>query len=274
MLQGETPEKPRQTEDNGGGDHQLKHELAGLSERFDQKPRGDIRDNHYGNDPAEDEAKNWGKYDVGITSDVEKIEIAVNQPLGAHDPEADGGEAEHDRVMHRHPETKRDQVKQDCLRSWDDAELGQRDTHHGGADDSVDNAVQPKLFRGNSELTIDWQNEERVQFSCPHQLGDVGHIHEEKRLKKLRNDLVRADEQYNFPLGPITDAVDVAEDNAEEDDLAAEPEDFHQHPEEKICFEAHLADKRVAQHDGIDFDVTPHPVSLSFTYMPSQLFVS
>jgi hypothetical protein len=58
--------------------------------------------------------------------------------------------------------------------------------------------------------------------------------------------------------------------NAEENDLAAKPEDLDNHPEEEIRLEAHLANKRVAQHDGVDFDVTAHPFFLSSTYRHSQ----
>ena len=36
------------------------------------------------------------------------------------------------------------------------------------------------------------------------------------------------------------------------------PKHFHQHPENEIGFETHLANERVAQHDGVDVDVTAH----------------
>src|SRR3981081_2119962 len=77
---------------------------------------------------------------------------------------------------------------------------------------------------------------------------------------------MRADEQDHFPFCPIADAVDVTEDDAEKNDLAAEPKHFHQHPKQEVRFKAHLADKRVAKHDGIDFDVTPHLVSCLYLW--------
>jgi hypothetical protein len=64
--------------------------------------------------------------------------------------------------------------------------------------------------------------------------------------------------------------IDVPEDDAEENDLPAEPQNLDYHPQQKICFETHLADKRVAQHDGVDFDVTAHHFFLSPTYRRSQ----
>ena len=66
------------------------------------------------------------------------------------------------------------------------------------------------------------------------------------------------------------DAIDLPEDDAEENNLSAKPEDFDNHPEQEVRLETHLADKRVAQHDGIDFDVTAHHLFLSLTYRRSQ----
>src|SRR5205814_10668707 len=66
-----------------------------------------------------------------------------------------------------------------------------------------------------------------------------------------------------FPFRPVPDVIDVPKDDAEKDDLAAEPKDLHNHPQEEIRLETHLANKRVAHHDGVDFDVAPHWISLS-----------
>src|SRR5262249_28062210 len=124
------------------------------------------------------------------------------------------------------------------------------------ADDRVDDAVEAELFGGNGELAVDREHEERVEFPRPHQLRDVRDVDEKERLKELRDHLVGADEQNYFPFCPIPDAVDIAKDDGEKNNLADEPEHFHQHPEEKVRFETHLADERVAKHDGIDVDVT------------------
>ena len=110
--------------------------------------------------------------------------------------------------------------------------------------------------------TANWlsigSNEKRVELSRAHQLRNVGDVHEKERLKKLRDDLVRADEQHHFPFRPIADLIHLSKDDAEEDDLAAEPKHLHQHPKDEIRLEAHLANERVAQHDGVDFEVAAH----------------
>ena len=75
----------------------------------------------------------------------------------------------------------------------------------------------------------------------------------------LRDDLMRADEQHHFPFRPVTDAIDLAEDNAEEKNLAEKPKHLDDQPENEVCLEAHFANERVAQHDRVNFDVTAHP---------------
>src|SRR5207247_1263498 len=75
---------------------QVKHEPARLPERFDQQSCGNVRDDHHRNDPSKHEAEKFWKNDVRIAGDIEEIEVTVNQALRADDPEADGGETEHD----------------------------------------------------------------------------------------------------------------------------------------------------------------------------------
>ena len=87
-------------------------------------------------------------------------------------------------------------------------------------------------------------------------------IDEEKRLEQLRDHLMRADEQDDFPFRPVADVIDLAEDDAEEDDLTAKPEHFHHHPENEIRLEAQLANKRVAQHDPVNFKIASHRANL------------
>ena len=127
------------------------------------------------------------------------------------------------------------------------------------------------MFGGDGELAVDRQDQSGVQFSRAHQLRNVCDVHEKERLEQLRDDLVRADEQHHFPFRPVTDAIHAAEDDAEKNDLPAEPQDFDDHPQEEIRLETHLANERVAQHDGVDFDVTPHCFFLSLSYRRSQL---
>ena len=51
-------------------DNEVQHEPAGLAERLDQEPGGDIRHDDHRNDPAEDETKQARENHVGIARDV------------------------------------------------------------------------------------------------------------------------------------------------------------------------------------------------------------
>ena len=92
---------------------------------------------------AEDPRKN----DVRIARDVEEIEVTVNQSLGAHDPETDRGQSEHDRVMDRDAETERDEIKQNGQRSGTLRAVAKRNDDHDRAEERVDHAVETELFR-------------------------------------------------------------------------------------------------------------------------------
>src|SRR5712672_2962251 len=98
MAQRETPERAGKKRDNSRSHNQLEHEWAGVPERLDQQTCRNVGHDHDRNDPTEDEPENGGKNDIGITGDIEEIEIAVNKTLGANDPEADRGKAEHDGI--------------------------------------------------------------------------------------------------------------------------------------------------------------------------------
>ena len=93
---------------------------------------------------------------------MEKIEIAVDESLRAHDPETERGQAQHDRVMHRDAEADRDDVKQDRAHARRDVKIRERDDDDDSAEDRVEHAIEAELFRGDGELTVDRQNEERV----------------------------------------------------------------------------------------------------------------
>src|SRR5437762_7058807 len=73
----------------------MNHQRKRLPERLDQQPRGNIRDDHHWNDPAENYAEQSWENRVRITRNVQKIKIAVDQSLSAHDPETDRGQAQH-----------------------------------------------------------------------------------------------------------------------------------------------------------------------------------
>jgi hypothetical protein len=52
--------------------------------------------------------------------------------------------------------------------------------------------------------------------------------------------------------------IDIPKNDAEENDLAAEPKNLDHHPQQEVRLETQIPDERVAQHDGIDFDVAAH----------------
>src|ERR1700730_10419459 len=270
MAQGKKPERSREAEDNRRSDYQLEHQLHWLTKRFDKKPRRNVCHDHYWNDPAKNEAKEpWENY-VRVARDVEKIEVAVNKSLRPHDPETHRRQAEHDRVMNRDPESDSGQIKQDRHWTGNDAKARQGNADDGCSDNGVDHAIETELFGGSGELAVDRQDEHGIEFSSADELGNVGHVHEKERLKELGDDLVGADQQHHFPFRPIADAIDLSENDAEENDLPDKPKHFHQHPENEIGLETQLANERVAQHDGVDVDVTAHHVLLSFNYGLSQ----
>src|SRR5262249_56285289 len=121
-------------------------------------------------------------------------------------------------------------IKQNGKGVRHDVQLEQRNKNHDGAKQRVDNAVEPELFRGNRELAVDWQHQNGIQFSGAHELGNVCDVHEKERLEELRDNLVCADQQDHFPFCPVTDAIDISKNDAEKNDLAAEPQNLHHHP--------------------------------------------
>jgi hypothetical protein len=57
--------------------------------------------------------------------------------------------------------------------------------------------------------------------------------------------------------------IDGAKNDTEKNDLTEEPKHFHYHPEKKVGLETHLANERVAQHNAVNFDITPQAFHLS-----------
>src|SRR5438046_4615516 len=241
----------------------MQHQRKRLTERFDEQPRRDVCNDHTRNHPAKNQPEKPRENDIRIQRDIQKIEIAIYQPLRANDPKAYRSEGKHNGIMHGDSETKRDNIKQNGKRVRHHVQLGQRDTNHRGAKQSVDNAVESELSRRNRELTVDWQHQNGIQFSHAHELGNVCDVHEKERLEQLRDNLVCPDQQHHFPLGPVPNVIDGPKNDAEENDLPAKPKNLDHHPQQKVRLETHVPDERVAQHDGIDFDVTAHHLWLS-----------
>ena len=190
-----------------------------MTDRFNEKARGDVRNDHHRNHPAKNQPEKPRENDIRVTRYIEKIEIAIDQSLRTNDPKAHRGQAEHDGVMHGDSETKRHHIEQNGKWVRHDAELEQRDNNHEGPEQGVDNAVERELFRGHRELAVDWQHQNGIQFSHPHQLGDICEVNEKERLEKLGDYLVCADQQDHFPFCPVTDAIDIPKNDAEENDL-------------------------------------------------------
>src|SRR6266446_7653372 len=122
--------------------------------------------------------------------------------------------------MDRHAEPERDEIEQDRERSRRDVQTRERKDDHRRADERVDHAIEPELFRGDRKLAVHRQDEERIELPGTHQLRNVRDVDEEKRLEKLPDNLVRADEQHHLPLRPIANLIDLTKDDAEKKNLA------------------------------------------------------
>ena len=68
--------------------------------------------------------------------------------------------------------------------------------------------------------------------------------------------MARAHQHHHLPFGPRADLFGVQVEHADEAELEAEPEQFHQNPEQEVAFEAHLARDRIFPERGIDGSVT------------------
>jgi len=102
----------------------MQHKLPWSSQRFDEQAGRNICDNHDWNNPPKNEPKNFRENHVWVARNIEKIEISVDEPLGADDPKTHRRQAEHDGVMHRDAKYERGQVKQDRHWIWHDPEPG------------------------------------------------------------------------------------------------------------------------------------------------------
>jgi len=88
MPQRKPPENAGQPKNNARRNNEMEHQPHWLSERFDEQPGGDVRDNYDRNDPAKNDAKNPREDHVWIAGDIEEVKVAVDQALRPYDPEA------------------------------------------------------------------------------------------------------------------------------------------------------------------------------------------
>src|SRR5207253_8411153 len=93
--------------------------------------------------------------DIGITRDIEKDEVTVNEYLGAHDPEADRRQVQHDGVVNGDPETDRHQIEKNVQWLRHISETGERNDNHHPAERGVNHAVEPELLRRKGEFAVD-----------------------------------------------------------------------------------------------------------------------
>src|SRR6266446_7364747 len=111
MPQSKLPKRSGEPKHNRRRDNQMQHQRNRLSERFDEQTRGNIRNNDHRNHPPKNQPEQPRKNHIRITRDVEEVEIAINQPLCAHDPKASRGQTEHNGIMHGDPETNRHEIQ-------------------------------------------------------------------------------------------------------------------------------------------------------------------
>ena len=58
-----------------------------------------------------------------------------------------------------------------------------------------------------------------------------------------------------MPAGPVSNGAGMAEEGVDEEDLASEPEEFNERPEEEVGLEVHLPDEGVAEQQEVDLEV-------------------
>src|SRR5207248_8657574 len=106
------PKQVARSEDDERSRYHLQHQGELFAERFDQNPRRNIGDNHHRNDPAKNQTEEARINDIGITRDIKEVEITVDKSLGAHDPETDRRQIQHDGIMNGDAETDRHQIEE------------------------------------------------------------------------------------------------------------------------------------------------------------------
>ena len=132
-----------------------------------------------------------------------------------------------------------------------EAEQRDKEAQHG-----IDDVVGTELSSGNRKLGVDGLSEEEIQFPGANEFRKVGKVDVKDGLEKLGDELVGADEGNDVPAGPVADGFGVAEESVDEENLAAEPEEFDEGPEEEVCLEAHFPNEGVAEQQEVDLKVS------------------
>jgi hypothetical protein len=137
-------------------------------------------------------------------------------------------------------------------------QLTERKDDHERANEALITLSSPNCLVETANWLSIGRTRSESSFPVRTSSGTLATLVKKKRLEQLRDDLVRADEQDHLPFRPVADLVDLPEDDTEEENLAAKPKHLHDHPEDEIGLETHLADERVAQHDRVNFEVASH----------------
>lgn len=58
-----------------------------------------------------------------------------------------------------------------------------------------------------------------------------------------------------MPAGPVSNGAGVAEEGVDKEDLATEPEEFDEGPEEEVGLKVHLPDEGVTKQQKVDLGV-------------------
>ena len=160
--------------------------------------------------------------------------------------------------MNRHAEAERDQIKRDHADARRDLKLESETITTTPPRIALKMLSSPNCF----VETANWLSMGRASSESSRPVRTSSGMLETLTKKKAWNNCAMiwwvptSRTTSHFDQSPML--VDLPEDDAEENDLAAEPEHFHDHPKNEIGLEAQLADERVAQHDPPDFKVTPH----------------
>ena len=131
------------------------------------------------------------------------------------------------------------------------------------SNERIHQAVDAETTDRGGKLSVDWLEQNKIEFAGPNELGEVHQVGKEKCIKDLADDLVRSDQQNHIPFRPITDGIYLTINDLDKYELPCEPECFDQHPQQEVKLKVHLPDQGVAQHYSVNAQVTYEPIHLS-----------
>ena len=81
-------------------------------------------------------------------------------------------------------------------------QLSRRHRHHTHRKRGIDEGPEIHRSQRDQEPRIHGQQQQKIHFTGPHQLGKVRAVRQEKRLIELLDEITRADEQNHLPFCP------------------------------------------------------------------------